>query len=578
MENQALEVVHTFIDQLAAQGCRHLCISPGSRSTPLTISASRHPDMRVWMLLDERSAAYFALGLARSTEQPVALVCTSGTAVANYLPAVVEAYHARVPLLLLTADRPSELRGVGSNQTIDQANIFSTFVKGFLEMPVPDGSLSLKTHAKAVAVRVVALASGIPEGPVQVNFPFREPLIPPPASDARTAVKIPVLPSCMAPSEEAISFVCAALQSSLRPLIIVGPQPSCEIAESIVRFAKTWNIPMLVDPLSQIRTLGDGLVGQTIITSYDLLLRHQKWQNRLQPDCVIRFGETPTSKVLGQFLQSASSASQIVVDTDVHYRDPFFTASCVIQANPAGLVNALAAETRIPVGHAEWTTAWGALEHIVREVSDAELSTSHQHEGRVFVELARVMPNHSLLFVGNSMPVRDADSGLGQTKQRIRVLGNRGASGIDGVISTALGASAGQGGKTALVIGDVSFYHDLNSLLIAAKHDLDLVIVLVHNDGGGIFSFLPQVAANDVFHTFQTPHGVDFSGIQALFGWNYRCVSFADLAVAVKNALTLGGRHVIVLETDTPLNVAAHRALDACVSKRLEGMEWPANV
>jgi len=576
VENERLQVVHTFVDQLVASGCQHVCISPGSRSTPLTIALTRHSRVKAWTLLDERSAGYFALGLARATGTAVALVCTSGTAVANYLPAVVEAFHAQVPLLLLTADRPPELRGVGSNQTIDQAKIFGTFVKGYIEMPLAEDTDLIHAHARAAAVRARALANAEPRGPVHINLPFREPLIPP-INRQGAAVAVPFFPADLTPSPQAIAHVSELLLVAHRPLIVCGPQPSVETARAIVDLARAWRVPVLADPLSQIRTLGLDDAGDVpLVTSYDTLLRQRDWCDRLACDVVVRFGATPTSKILGQYLQ-AQHAKQVVVDTQANYRDPFFTATTVVQADPAAFARALAAHAAARTGESvhDWRDGWLRLDGLVRTAIDETLRQDTQHEGRVYSALTDVLPDGALLMVGNSMPVRDADTSLGQTRQALQVLANRGASGIDGVVSTALGTAAANAGPTVLVIGDVSFYHDMNSLLIAAKHQLHLVIVLIHNDGGGIFSFLPQADVKDTFHAFRTSHGVDFSAVGRLFGANYVQASLASVGDAVAKGIRAGGGvHIVEVQTDTTANVAAHRALDALVRTRLEGEPW----
>ncbi|PWI57908.1 2-succinyl-5-enolpyruvyl-6-hydroxy-3-cyclohexene-1-carboxylic-acid synthase [Sulfoacidibacillus thermotolerans] len=586
--NPHLEVVHVFVAALEQLGVRHVCISPGSRSTPLTIAFARHPGFKVWTLLDERSAAYFALGLAQQTRQPVVLLCTSGTAAANYLPAVVEARFSRVPLLVFTADRPKELRAVGANQTIDQVNLYGSHVKWSLEMPTPDGTAELLPHARQMAVRLVTNALSAPQGPVHLNWPFREPLLPPQKRDVESEFIEHVLPMSVAIARK--QFTELELQNLAdiinrieRVLFIVGPQFDQNLAEPLLQIALKLKIPILADPLSQLRAVAQTSDLQYIIDHYDSLLRHQelveaKFLTQWKPELVIRLGQMPVSKVLGAYLAKLRGVRQLAIDDASEWRDPIFGATDVWQTDPVLLLQALnriVPEREESLFAANWRAlneqiadcqrkAIDAIEGQMRDQFSREQTfamPSLLFEGRIFLELAHLLPPHTTLYVGNSMPVRDLDSFFGKINKPMFILGNRGASGIDGVVSSALGASAGHtNGPTVLVIGDISFFHDLNGLLAAKQYRIDLTVILVHNDGGGIFSFLPQATQDDVFPYFETPHGLEFQSVITMYQGVYKQISdWETFRREMTRSIAEGGLRVLELRTNRELNVLMHR-------------------
>ncbi|MCL6517725.1 2-succinyl-5-enolpyruvyl-6-hydroxy-3-cyclohexene-1-carboxylic-acid synthase, partial [Alicyclobacillus sp.] len=540
-ENRDLVPVVDFAAELARAGVEDVCVSPGSRSTPLTMAFARLGQTRVYTLLDERSAGFFALGLARAKRRPVALVCTSGTAAGNYLPAVIEAHTSRVPLVVLTADRPPELYETGANQTIDQVKLYGAYVKRFLQMPVPADDPLLRRHAAASAWRLAHTAWAAPMGPVHANWPFREPLVPPRALSApavreggegggreearhegggREGAPEAVFHADWAPSAQAVARVAKALFGARRAVVVCGPWDDPDLGPAVAALAEAGDLPVLADPLSQVRLGRHGLDG--VIDTYDTLLRGPLAE-RLMPDVVIRLGHPPVSKALGQWL-ARPGALQVVVDVGETWRDPAFSADWVVQADPVGFCRALAEALRQKQGAGErdaqrrWSAAWRAADTAAREALDSGLAQlAEPFEGRIVTELLPLLPAGAAVFVGNSMPVRDFDSFAGKRDQAVRLYGNRGASGIDGVVSSAAGvAAAGQ--RTVLVIGDVSFVHDIGGLLAATRHGVDLVVVVVHNDGGGIFSFLPQAAHPDTFSHFRTPHGLSFRGAVETFG------------------------------------------------------------
>jgi 2-succinyl-5-enolpyruvyl-6-hydroxy-3-cyclohexene-1-carboxylate synthase len=580
-ENPALYIVTAFMTELRRAGVRNVCISPGSRSTPLTMAVARHGEFATWTLLDERSAAFFALGVARASGEPVALICTSGTATANYLPAVMEARQSNVPLIVLTADRPPELHGIGSNQTIRQDYMYNDYVKWSFSMPVPEENPALVRHARSVAWRAVAHATAVPQGPVHLNWPLREPLVPPKNPPAWATAEASGglrhwFEGRLTVADEVTTTMSHWLKSAERGLIVCGPQDDPSLASPIMRLAERWNVPILADPLSQLRT---GLhINDLVIDTYDLFLRNRQLWSAFTPDVVVRFGRTPTSKVLGQFLAACDDAHQVVVTDDVGWKDPFFTASAVVQADPASLCEALLEKLDGSLQRErQWTRMWTATNRAAAGVVERIGQNEAWSEGRIFYELSQLLPDGATLFAGNSMPVRDLDDFYLKQRHRVRFLANRGVSGIDGVVSSALGVAAVSPEPVVLVIGDVSFFHDLNGLLAAKMHNLNLLVILVHNDGGGIFSFLPQAAHPDTFSYFRTEHGLDFQRAVEMYGGCFeRAEDWPAFRTAVGRLLSRGGLNVLEVRTESYENVRLHEDVYHQVAEAVEELAWPS--
>lgn len=572
-ENHNLSVLYTFVRALQRAGIEDVCISPGSRSTPLTLAFVRTGAFHVWTLLDERSAGYFAVGLAR-VGRPAALVCTSGGATANYHPAVMEAYASRLPLVVLTADRPPELQEVGANQTIHQSQLYGTHVKWQIQMPVPEDIPLLHRQAEATAWRLAQTARAKPEGPVHLNWPLREPLVPP-LENLAHAVPVTVQRAFAAvatPHPDAVSEVIELMQTSGRGLLVCGPQPNAALADAVLALAAAWHVPVIADVLSQVRSVGHVPADAVVADVYDLWLRDSNIVQQLQPDWVLRFGATPTSKALNQFLGSCTTATQVAVDEAVNWRDPGFVVNTVVQGDPVLLCSVLTERGETAAAGDDWTQRWQRISERARAaVHDAAVKQadaavdeagSLAFEGQVFAQLAAQQMSESILFLGNSMPVRDADSFLPLLRERVPVLANRGVSGIDGVISSAVGVAAGSQRRTVLVIGDVSFYHDQNGLLAARQFGVDLTIILINNDGGGIFSFLPQAAYPETFAHFRTAHGLDFEHTVQMYGGTFhRPDTWEAFAQRLDLSRQSGGLQVIELRTDMQRNVAYHDQL-----------------
>lgn len=570
-----------FVDELARSELRHACVSPGSRSTPLAVALARHPRIRVWTHVDERSAAFFALGMAKAARMPVALLCTSGTAAANYYPAVIEARYARVPLVVLTADRPPELRENGAPQAIDQLGLYGRHAKEFHDMAAPDDSPDLLRYARLMGCRAMARAASRPAGPVHLNFPFREPLLP---ASAEMADLRPdeggrpggtpwtrVTPGVLHPEPGTVARLAGELRETQRGLIVCGPQDEPGLAEAATALASRLGWPVLADGLSGVRF---GPHDRSIVLdAYDAVLRDAEWAETHAPDAVLRLGAMPTSKPLVQFLQRHPECRQVVVDGGGGWRDATGLAAEMVDADAAPFCRALVGTLPERAGRTGWTEAWLEADARARGAIRARLAeTGELFEGRLFAELGALLPDGATLVVSNSMPVRDLETFFGSTGKRVRVLGNRGANGIDGVVSTALGAAAVAEGPLVLAIGDLAFYHDMNGLLAAKRYGIAATILLINNGGGGIFSFLPQAEHPEHFEElFGTPAGLDFRHAAVLYGARHIPV---DGWAAFREGLAAGltGAGLTVVEARTPdreRNVRLHRGVWAAVSAAL---------
>jgi len=570
-----------FVDELVRSGLRHIVISPGSRSTPIAVLAAEHPQLRVWMHVDERSAAFFALGLAKARREPAALLCTSGTAAANYAPAVAEAYVARVPLVVLTADRPHELRDVGAPQTIQQIGLYGDHVKWFMEMPIPESDEHMLKHARFCASRAVIEAWRKPCGPVHLNFPLREPLLPDlehpqlfsgGRDDGRAYVAAPAAHAQLDCSS--LERLASELAASKRGIIVCGPIDDPGLADAASELAALLGYPMLADPLSPLR--GGHHHRDVIVDAYDAFLRDERTAAGLVPDVIIRVGAMPVSKPLLQYINRHRKSRMIVVD-EGGWRDPTLLASDMVFAEAGELCRSLTKllAEREAARDGDWLSCWQRLNRETRLALEQGIEQAEKlFEGRIFIELQQLLPDNTVLFVGNSMPIRDLDTFFAACEKRIRIAGNRGANGIDGLISTALGYSAA-GERTVLVLGDLSFYHDMNGLLAAKLHGLPITIIVVNNDGGGIFSFLPQASLKRHYEElFGTPIGLDYAHAAAMYGGKFtRVDSWEAFRAAVPQAMDEGGLQVIEVRTERWSNVEQHRRIWQLMYARLAELD-----
>jgi len=556
-----------LVDELVAAGVRWACISPGSRSTALALALSARSDMRTWVLYDERSAAYFALGLARARVEPVALLCTSGTAVANYLPGVVEASLSRVPLILLTADRPPEARDVGAAQAIDQVGIFGTAVRFSIDLPVADSVPQTLRHWRSTLCRAVAMARAAPAGPVHLNIPFREPLVArtspqdapidgdEPGEDRPAPFSRAMIGRRTLPPAEA-GEVAEIVERAERPLLVAGPMEDRRAADALLALARRCDAPILADPLSGLRDRDSDV---RIVDSADIFLRDLTVQRALEPDLILRIGAPPTSRPVFEFLDRTRNSAHLFVDDGAAWRDATLVGATHIWADPAEVL------ARVPGRAASgrgWTSLWTSVACATRQALDSALARIDEpFEGRAFRELAEALPEGSVVLVGNSMPVRDLDAFYPAFGRGVHLLGNRGAAGIDGVVSTAVGVAAASDRPVFLAIGDMSLYHDMNGLLVARMEEIPLSVILLNNDGGGIFSFLPQASLPRHFdRLFGTPHGLDFARVAHLYDMGYeRPSDWAAFRRAVTSPRAARERRIIEVASTRQRNAELHR-------------------
>lgn len=569
-----------LIDELTKAGVRDVVVSPGSRSAPLTLAAHGHPRVRDHNILDERSAAFVALGLASATRTPTALICTSGTAAANYLPAVIEASLSQIPLILLTADRPHELRDCGAAQTVPQVGLYGDAVRWQLDLPTPGPEPGLWRHLRRSACRAGAEAAAPNAGPVHLNVPLRDPLSPGPedlpepegsanADHAFTAVAAPLAK----PGPELTDRLAEYLLGESDGLIVVGPmQVTPTFSEALAQCAEHSGWPVLGEPLSQQRCRQEP--SGSYVDAHDALFRVTSWIQERAPRRILRFGSAPTSKPMNQWL--ASSAARTWVVDPCAWKDPDAAAERILRCDPPSLVCSL--RDRLHAGpqpqHSAFGEIWVRAGARAREVLTQGLDERFElSEPEVIRCVADATPEGSAVFLGNSMPVRDADAFWPASASSLRFFGNRGANGIDGTLSTLVGISRGHQGPTLGVIGDLSLLHDWTGLLSARASGGNLTVVVVDNAGGGIFEFLP-IAKNIERSTFETHFGTDqdIDLAAALEGFGVRCqtpTSPGDLRASLKDAFARDGADFIVVRTDRRKNTSLHQELFERVAAEL---------
>lgn len=552
----------TLVDEWVEAGLRHAMVSPGSRSTPMLMALEMDRRVRVHVFLDERSGGFAALGCALATGVPAVVLTTSGTAAVNLHPAVVEAGHAGVPLLALTADRPPELHGVGAPQTIEQRDLFGSHARGYFEPGVPDELPPdrWRSLAREVWEGATGVTGSVP-GAVQLDLPFREPLVgesgrlPPGLASKPRRAGLPEV------GEDVVREI-AELVDGRRGVILVG----CPIdrPEAVLALASHLGWPVLSDPRS-----GTRVPHEAVVAHADLMLREDAFASQAAPDVVLRLGDLPASRTVAEWLGSLE-ALQIGVDPWGRRFDPMRNLEHLLTGSPGGFCDGLRSMTRSSSDGA-WLASWVDAE--VRVVRALEESL-REAEGLTEPALARAvvggMPDDGVLVVSSSMPIRDVEW-YAAPRGGAQILANRGANGIDGVVSTALGVAIGSGAPTMALVGDLAFLHDSNALVGLASRDLDLTIVVVDNDGGGIFHFLPQRDALEegtFERLFATPHGVDLVGLIGAFGLEADEVTKVDEVESILGRRTVGTR-VVVARSDRERNREVHRHLQEAVGSAL---------
>ena len=539
-QQQLTEQVFHFVSELYAYGVREVVISPGSRSTPIAIACECHPELKTWIHPDERSAAFFALGLIKGSHRPVALVCTSGTAAANYVPAVAESHISRLPLVVLTSDRPHELREVGAPQAINQVNMFENYVRFQFDMPLADGTSYTLEANRYQLQKASQYFVGPHQGPVHFNLPFREPLTPDWSRTDLLTTHTYTLPKYQKMIDSA---PIQPILKQVKGLIIVGDMQHQDVSQ-LLTFATEYDLPILADPLNPIRSTSH----PNVVTTYDLLLRSGL---KLEADFVIRVGKPVVSKKLNQWLKR-TNATQILIqnskDIDAFPKMPDYFYE--ISAND--FFRSL--DTLESTYRKVWLKHWQKLETQARDV----ILNHQKHasdEASYISRLLDKLDETDHLFVSNSMPIRDIDNLY--FNRKFNVYANRGANGIDGIVSTALGMAVHK--KMTLLIGDIAFYHDMNGLLMAKLNNIHMNIILVNNDGGGIFSYLPQKEATGPHfeRLFGTPTGLDFENTAHLYQLGYK--RFTDVQSFEYVELNSVSSTLYEIMTERASNYEAHQ-------------------
>ena len=592
-----------FIDELARSGVRAICVAPGSRSTPLVLAAARSGRFRMFSIIDERSAGFFALGIGRASGSPAAVITTSGTAAANLFPAVIEASQGEVPLLALTADRPDRLRDTDGNQVMDQIRLFGTFPRAFFQVESPRLEEASLRHLRGLAGRAVSLAVGPPRGPVHLNFPFEKPLEPEAGMEdileafagkhplagrgrqdgepfVRVSAKLTTAP------DGEIARVRAALGGAARGVVVAGPVPDpVNVGPAVLALGAATGFPVLADPLSGARF--SPALGAQVVAAYDLFLRSPHAREVLRPDLILRIGGSPTSSAVLDYLVDSEDALQIVVDEGGRWKDHLASAHHYIQASPTPLLQRLAADpagTRDPMWQGLWSEAEDRTRRVLAHQGSGELL-----EGEILSAVAAGLPQGANLMVASSMPIRDLDAFGFSGPEGFRVFGNRGASGIDGLVSTTLGIAVASeavplpgGGTQGLglavptvgVLGDLAFLHDMNGLLTLGSVQPWVIFVVVNNDGGGIFHTLPIREHEPAFtRFFATPHGLDFRKAAEFHGLSYsQAGTLAEFRESFSRALTRRGPSILEVRTRREETHERRREVAAAVVEAMNGL------
>lgn len=599
------EYIASLVDELHQLGVRHAVFSPGSRSTTLAMLFQSHGGFHTYMNIDERSAGFMALGIAKAQGEPAVLVCTSGSALTHYGPAVVEAKHSGVPMIILSADRPYTLQQVGAPQTIDQQKYFGTAVNYYEELSVPSES-HYYTYPRQVARRAYLKANDHKLGPVHINVPLFEPLVPHREEEyfkqGRSAK-----PFRLVKHEEIPRL--ASLLNGKRVLILGGP--TVTNPKAVVDFAGRIGAVVIGDPLSNLRQY------EGVISSYDAFLAHHERWDDLRPDVVVQLGQIPVSKRIQQWMGTLTDIDYITVSPNADVVNPSLTTTIHVMADIdvflaelcGGLFVVPEPSTKISdeeqellnrssveesevntdgyelglqqenididkkhreedgngvsayhtIANTEYVRVWQGIESDSREQLDKVQHEPTLFEGRTIHMLQQIMPDEGQILVANSMSIRDMDYFWATGRSQAMVYGNRGTNGIDGTVSTALGLST-NGKPTVMVTGDLSFFHDLNGLAIGKTHGMNLTIILHNNDGGGIFQYLPQKGTDDFDYLFNTPQGIDYSGLAIMYGLDYvKVTTNAELESAMKQYIGTEGVHIIEVPTSKEISRELHK-------------------
>ena len=568
------EYIAALVDEFYQLGVRHAVFSPGSRSTTMAMLFKEHEGFETYMNIDERSASFMALGIAKAHKEPTVLVCTSGSAVAHYLPAILEAQYSGVPLIVLSADRPHTLLHVGAPQTVDQQKVFGAAVNYYEELAVPQED-HYYTYPRQVARKAYMKAMDTKKGPVHINVPLFEPLVPELSRNhfeaGRSSFKV-VKPNygsvfdCrhendlthinnavdIAHGNDGTNEINDLFKRYERILILAGPQIDIDEAETIRSFGEALQAPILADPLSNVRGCG---TSEVVISTYDALLAGQALWNELKPDCVIQFGQIVVSKRVQQMIASWTDVEYIEVNPTMDSMNPTGKTTMHVQASIDVFTYLYGKNNNSDT----YLNIWRRLDQAGKKQLSLASDEPHCFEGRTIRELQKQIPEDGQIFVANSMTIRDFDYFWFSGESKAVLYGNRGVNGIDGTISTALGLAA-NGRPTYLVTGDLSLFHDLNGLAVAKTHNLNLTIILHNNDGGGIFEYLPQKGTKHFDYLFSTSQGLDYSGAAKLYGCGYTKISSPnELSSVLANVSQETGVHIIEIPTNREYSRELHK-------------------
>ncbi|MEB2280831.1 2-succinyl-5-enolpyruvyl-6-hydroxy-3-cyclohexene-1-carboxylic-acid synthase [Lysinibacillus xylanilyticus] len=553
------DYVYKMVASLVQAGVENVVVSPGSRSTPLAYAFASTKQLHMYRQVDERSAAFFALGIAKATAKPVVLLCTSGTAAANYFPAIVEASYARVPLIVITADRPHELREVGAPQAINQPNLYGTNVKWSVDFPLADGAAPTLPFIERHTARAVAVAMSAPFGPVHINVPFREPLLIDFQEELPEVIFKHSSMGQLVPSKETQQELSEILCATKRGFIIIGELALGTDLTTMWEFIRQLKWPVIVESLSNMRSSVPEDCLPYMITTYDAIMKSEDFKALVEPDTVLRLGAQPVSKFIMQFITKSQPNAYIVVDEDPMFRDSTSVSTHFVHASVGEWLTQLAiSETALETEYlTEWQDANDIALEYIEHYADGAID-----EGAMVSRLLKLIPNGSDIFVSSSMPVRDIDTFLMATPKDIRIVANRGTNGIDGVVSTAMGFSQGNNRESYLLIGDLAFLHDVNGLIASRYQECNLTIIVMNNDGGGIFSYLPQSTVKAHYEDlFGTPTALKFHDIANMYDMDY--IRVDDISELSVKFTTMKKRPMRLIEifTNREENVYAHRAL-----------------
>ncbi|REB06373.1 2-succinyl-5-enolpyruvyl-6-hydroxy-3-cyclohexene-1-carboxylic-acid synthase [Sporosarcina sp. BI001-red] len=558
--------VRRMAESLVRMGVGHAVISPGSRSTPLAYALASTELVDAHLHVDERSAGFFALGLAKATQQPVVLLCTSGTAASNYHPAVTEAFYARVPLIVITADRPHELRDVGAPQAIRQMGMFGQHIKYDVDLPIPEESAAVDDYLDRQIARAVGMSVTEPKGPVHLNAPFREPLLIDFEQELPTVTFMERIAGGTTFTTGQKNQVCDLISSATRGLLVMGECLPGFDKGQVWAFAERMNWPVICDPISNLRSEVPDACRHLCIDSYDALLKNETFAAQAGPDTVIRIGPNPVSKPLTLFLKRVRPQTFMIVDESPIFRDPLGIATHHLQVNAMDVLSVEASTHQ----EASFTEMWSTANDVAAELTRSYRS-KEVHEGDYVRTLLASLPDGSDLISGSSMPIRDLDTYFQKTERDIAIFSNRGVNGIDGVVSTALGIQTARKRPSWLLIGDLSFMHDVNGLLISRMQTVDLTIIVSNNDGGGIFSYLPQASIPNHFEQlFGTPTGLSFAPLAEMYGIQYDSASSIEQLESQLGEEKTAPLRIIEMISIREQNLQAHREMWNAIGEELD--------